>query len=182
MDASIRGRHAGLWCAAWLLLAGLALPVTAQVVYRCEDADGRVAYQDRACADTQRSSQVEIAPAPAATAAPVYADTAPTRSAGRAAPRRARPVAAVMSFECRADNGEVFYRHAGCPGSIRVDGASTGSGKAAGSSRVSAQRVSRREACRRLAAAGSIGRAGHARDERVSTYDRNAGRDPCRRH
>ena len=181
MDASIRGTLAGLRCATWLLLAGFALPVTAQVVYRCEDADGRVAYQDRACADTQRSSQAEIAPAPAPGAAPVYAGTAPTRSAARAA-RRARPVAAVMSFECRADNGEVFYRHTGCPGSIRVDGASTRSGKAAGSARVSAQRVPRREACRRVAAAGSIGRAGHARDERVSTYDRNAGRDPCRRH
>ena len=38
----------------------------------------------------------------------------------------------------------------------------------------------RGEACRRMAAAGSIGRAGHARDESVSTYDRNLGRDPCR--
>jgi len=36
--------------------------------------------------------------------------------------------------------------------------------------------------CRRLARAGSIGRAGHERDEIVSTYDRNLGRDPCRRY
>jgi hypothetical protein len=45
---------------------------------------------------------------------------------------------------------------------------------------VTAIALPRDEACRRMAAAGSIGRAGREHDERVSTYDRNAGRDPCR--
>jgi hypothetical protein len=45
---------------------------------------------------------------------------------------------------------------------------------------VRSQALPRGEVCRRIAAAGSIGRAGHARDESVSTYDRNLGRDPCR--
>jgi hypothetical protein len=185
MDASTQGTIAGRWrqaCAAWLLFAGFAMPATAQVVYRCEDTEGRVAYQDRACADARRSSLVEIAPAPTASAPPEYAGTPPARAGGRTPSRRGRPRAEVMSFECRADNGEVFFRHTGCPGSIRVDAAQARSGKAVASARVSAVRVPRKEACRRLGAAGSSGRAGHARDEQVSTYDRNAGRDPCRRH
>ena len=185
MDAMTQGsiavtlRHG---CAALLLLAGFANQAMAQVVYRCQDAEGRIAYQDRACPDARRSSLVEIAPPPAASASPEYGSIAPARADRRTPSSRASARTDAVSFECRADNGEVFYRHTGCPGSIRTDAAPTRNGKAAASARVSAVRVPRRDACRRLAASGSIGRAGHARDERVSTYDRNAGRDPCRRH
>jgi hypothetical protein len=89
-----------------------------------------------------------------------------------------------VSYECRADNGEVFYRHGACPRTIATAGAASRHGARAGEARtaaVTAVPLPRGEACRRIAAAGSIGRAGRARDERVSTYERNAGRDPCRR-
>ena len=90
----------------------------------------------------------------------------------------------IVSYECRAANGEVFYRHGSCPHQITADGAGTASRKRSGggssSVSVTAEALPRGEVCRRMAAAGSIGRAGHERDENVSTYDRNLGRDPCR--
>jgi hypothetical protein len=188
MDAFIYRRLARIaGCAgmALSLLAGVAPPASAQSIHKCTDVEGRIAYQDHACNGAQRASVVEIASAPSGAASPEYAiGTRSARTASRASPRRSGKRAEVMSFECRADNGEVFYRHSGCPGSIRVDsagGRAARRGDAPESARVSATRVPRAQACRRLAAAGSIGRAGHARDEQVSTYERNAGRDPCRR-
>lgn len=164
-----------------LLLGGAA---QAQTVYKCRDAQGHIAYQDRACAIGTAQASVELAPAPPPAPSPEYssgaaARTAPRRASARAARGRS---AQPMSYECRAGNGEVFYRHGGCPKSISVEGAprSHGArrGAAAASVTVSARPLERSEACRRLA--GSVGRAGRDRDETVSTYERNAGRDPCR--
>jgi hypothetical protein len=87
-----------------------------------------------------------------------------------------------MSYECRAADGELFYRHGRCPAQIPAkDSLLQGrtKGKSAGYA-VTAQPIARAEACRRIERAGSIGRNGHEHDERVSTYERNLGRDPCR--
>ncbi|MGH8172496.1 MAG: hypothetical protein ACREPX_05075 [Rhodanobacteraceae bacterium] len=94
----------------------------------------------------------------------------------------------MVSYECRAANGELFYRHGACPKQISAKSSATGaSARTRGASdtqsySVSAQALPRGEVCRQIARAGSIGRGGHERDENVSTYERNLGRDPCRRY
>jgi hypothetical protein len=102
--------------------------------------------------------------------------------------RSAKTKAEVVSYECRAGNGELFYRHGACPKQITAKPKTSG-----GSARkrdasdaqtyaVTAQPLARGEVCRQMARAGSIGRAGHERDDSVPTYDKNLGRDPCRRY
>ncbi|HVT32761.1 MAG TPA: DUF4124 domain-containing protein [Rhodanobacteraceae bacterium] len=168
-----------------LLLAAAARPLHAESVYKCRGADGAIAFQDRPCAASQTQSLVDIAPPPPPAAAPDYglAAHAGRRADARSrAPRAAREPRETMSYECRAADGELFYRHGRCPAQIPADRSSSrgsAKGKSAGYA-VTAQPIARAEACRRIERAGSIGRSGHERDERVSTYDRNLGRDPCR--
>jgi len=177
--------------AAVVVLAGAvwsgAAGAQAAPIHRCRDAEGHVAYQDSACAKTQEEERVELAAAPPPAPSPVYGHSprehAPERA--RRAAGRSRPAAsrAAVSYECRAGNGEVFYRHSPCPKSIRIRaGAQGGRGRRAEQAEsvpVSGMPLPRSEACRRLAA--STARSGHERDDQVSTYERNIGRDPCRR-
>jgi len=172
-------------CAAGLIPVARAAPV-----YRCLDTQGQVAYQDRACAPTQQETQLALAALPPPQSSPDYghgarqraSDTGERkRAAGRPAPRKA-PVHEPVSYECRAADGEVFYKHTACPKSIRTHAATRSGRRGRATSEsiaVSGSAVSRAEACRRLAA--SPARAGHERDDQVSTYERNLGRDPCRR-
>ena len=175
-----------------LIVAGLAT-VHAESVFKCRDARGQIAYQDHACANPAQETRIEIAPPPAPVAPPQYAVHGKSQSSHRQVATRSasghRDRAGAMSYECRAADGEVFYRHSGCPKSITAAAGNSrlGSGKrktARGSSTrsvsVSARPLTRSDACKRMASAGSIGRAGHQHDDAVSTYDRNAGRDPCR--
>lgn len=163
----------------------------AQSIYKCGDAQGHFAYQDHACTRGLRETLITFAAAPAPHASPDYAIAAPARSASaRKQPGFSRlhgkPVREAMSWECRADNGEIFYRHSRCPASIRLGNVHAG-GRGRGrvvpsSARVTGLQMTRHEVCRRLAATGSMARNGHQRDDQVSTYERNAGRDPCRHH
>lgn len=173
---------------ALLALAALAGPARvahAESVYKCRNADGTVAFQDRACAVGAAQSQVDIAPPPPAAPSPDYGRerndagrSVHAASSSRASTRERRE---AVSYECRAANGEVFYRHGACPGRITADAGAAKRGRGSSTAfAVTSAPLPRGEACRRMAAAGSIGRAGHARDESVSTYDRNLGRDPCR--
>ncbi|HXD84489.1 MAG TPA: DUF4124 domain-containing protein, partial [Rudaea sp.] len=67
-----------------LLLLSLAFGVRAGSVYKCVDASGAIAFQDRACAAAQRQSEIAIAPAPAHAASPQYAiDTRVQRASFR---------------------------------------------------------------------------------------------------
>lgn len=164
------------WMAVLLACGGLltAWPASAQTVYRCRDARGAVAFQDKPCAGGQAQSEVAIEAAPAYAASPDYGVDKPVRRSRAAQPTshgRARN-AEPMSYECRAANGEVFYRHGHCPATIR------GAGHGAASVPVSASAITRVEACHRMA---TTSHAGRERDETVSTYERNLGRDPCRR-
>jgi hypothetical protein len=175
-----------------LLLLGVAGGVRAASIYKCTGGEGEVAYQSQPCADGQPATVVEIAPAPAYAPSPHYAvghdepvHSARTATRGRSERHESTP----MSYECRAADGQLFYRHGSCPHSVptsnaRSAGASThGKGAARGSAAtvsVSAQRIARDEACHEIRRAGSAGRAGHEHDEVVSTYDHNLGRDPCR--
>jgi len=160
----------------WFVLSAMtvAWPAQAQSVYRCRDVHGALAFQDKPCAAGQVQKEVAIEPAPAYAASPDYgvekSSRAPraARSSSRTAARSTEP----MSFECRAANGEVFYRHGRCPATIR------GKGRGATSTAVTSSAIPRAEACARMA---HTSHAGHERDETVSTYERNLGRDPCRR-
>ena len=171
--------------ASALVLLAAAGSASAASVYKCRDAQGHVAYQDRACAVAQQQSQIELIEAPPPTvpeprreaAADHVAPARKARSSRHATERE------VMSWECRGADGAVFYRHSACPKSIPDTRASAGHRKGGAKPiGVSATPLPRAEVCQRLARAGSIGRGGHAHDEVVSTYDKHAGRDPCRRY
>jgi len=152
---------------AWLVAAQPA--GAAEPVYECRDARGHVAFQDRPCAAAQRERIVEILPAPPPAQSPEYAVPRP---ASRQAITRAAPRRPAMSWACRTEDGTMFYRHARCPATIRDR-----IGGTARSVRVTGTEIPRKEACRRMRAP----HAGSEHDDRVSTYDRNLGRDPCRR-
>ncbi len=183
MEYGMTGRHHGR-CAIRIVLLAIGLAgaqASAQAVFKCRAADGAIAYQDHSCAAGQRQSEVVIDPAPAA--APQRAPD-PARSGHPARAQRVQrhparvraATAGERSWLCRGADGSVFYRHSACPKSIA---ARAGEKKDIG---VSAVAVARADACRELARAGAIGRRGHAHDEVVSTYERNAGHDPCRRY
>lgn len=164
-----------------VVLPPLVAPAKAGPVYECRDGGVVVAWQDRPCAASQHQAAVAIAPSPPPAPSPSYGTAA--AGAGKSAPDRRSsgrggPVPAeARSWECRAANGEVFYRHGSCPKSLERDGAGRGAGPARVA--VAATPLPRAEACRRMAA--ERGRSGRGRDERAPTYERNLGRDPCRR-
>ena len=187
-----RREHRPLRWYEWLLILFLlaaAGGVRAATVYKCIGNEGEVAYQGEPCAQATAASVIEIDPAPAWQPSPQYAHAAesPRREPRRAASRR-HADAGPVSYECRAADGQVFYRHGGCPHSVAADGPGSvapahGAGRSGGSGgavAVSARRVTREEACGEIHRAGAIGRSGLAHDEAISTYERNLGHDPCR--
>ena len=166
-----------------LLLLGLAFGVRAGSVYKCVDATGAIAFQDRICATAQVQNEVEISPAPAYAPSPKYAvETHSSRADFRPARFETHGSHRDTAYECRASDGRVFYRLGACPRSLAAEGGGSSHGKGrAGSSSVSVSGhpVPREDACMQMRRAGSIGRGGHEFDEHVSTYDKNLGRDPC---
>jgi hypothetical protein len=183
-----RPRHGVLHA---LVLLCTFLPCAADAepkVYRCAAAAGPASYQDRPCADPRRQRVIEFAPPPAPSPAAQAASPAPRTAALPRKPKRKSAARgggqreAAMSWECRAANGEVFYRHSSCPATIPGSAAKRRGGPAAASGvRVQATPMPRRDACRRIHASAASARAGRTRDESVTTYERNLGRDPCRR-
>ena len=173
-----------------LLLLGLVAGVRAESVYKCTNAQGDIAYQAQPCAAAQQQTMLVIAPAPAHAAAPQYAVARRSERTASRSPRVAQPELArseprqATSYECRASDGEVFYRHGGCPRSIAAANGGhgkRGKGRAGDASvSVSAHAIPHDEACVQMHRAGAIGRAGREHDEEVSTYERNLGHDPCR--
>jgi hypothetical protein len=173
-----------------LLMLVLVAGVRAESVYKCTDARGVIAFQAQPCPPQQNETQVDILPAPPHASSPDYgvADRKqPQRVHNERGGRHQAERTSQMSYECRVSDGEVFYRHSSCPHSVAADAASSGKNRGRSGSQspsqkltVSARAVPREEACAQLHRAGAIGRAGHAHDEDVSTYDRNLGRDPCR--
>lgn len=194
--ASQAAWQARLACA--LLLCALAAIAHAASVYRCSSANGRLAFQDIPCAAHSQQHKINVTPQPligapgeaAARRRSLRSHHAASRPR-RHATRRHQPKP-VMSWECNAADGEVFYRHTRCPGSVPGDGvvrsgyAQEQSGShsrrrhnAWGSVRVHGVKVTRAEACKNIHSAGAAVRDGHLRDANVSTYDHLMGRDPC---
>lgn len=197
------------WHRAWpvraamaaLLWAGMA-GAHAASVYQCVDAGGRLAYRDTPCAAHARQTKLDLAGQPLidANAPRQPASTHASKSGGAhsysrrvAVTTRKRKTGQPTSWECRAADGEVFYRHARCPGSVPGDGVvrsryaekmsgthARGRHDAWSRVRVHGEKVSRAEACRRIRSPSAAGRDGHQRDEKVDTYARLTGHDPCR--
>ena len=192
--------------ACLVLLWSMAAGAHAASVYKCVDAHGHLAFRDTPCAGDSHQSKLDVQPLPAiGDPSEVAALRARSReisntraSSGRqgrtSTPRAAKRANAKQetSWECRAADGEVFYRHTRCPGSVPGDGTVRGNQVAQPKNSRSRSRqgawarvpvhgtkISRAEACRRIESAGAAGRDGHARDETVSTYDHLMGRDPC---
>lgn len=185
----------------WLVVAG----AHAASVYKCVDAHGHLAYRDTPCVAQARQRKIDLQPLPtigdpSEVAARRRVDSASTRASSRKShgtlrkhpPSHPARDKAETSWECRAADGEVFYRHTRCPGSVPGDGTvrsdyvertknSRTRGRQGAWARVPVHgtKISRAEACRRIHSAGAAGRDGHARDETVSTYDHLMGRDPC---
>jgi hypothetical protein len=185
-----------------LVLAVVAAPAHALTIYKCTDADGLVAFQEKPCSAHTRGGEFAVRAEPAvADAAPTAVAPAPRAGKTRATAssrsrnppasrRRTRtPVVTVApdaSWECRAANGDVFYQHSPCPaaiaGNVELRHAATRGRSRAGTAAVavSGRPIARADACRRIHAASAGDRSGHEHDEDVSTYERNLGRDPCR--
>ncbi len=168
----------------WLAAAGLllvAIDLPAQTVFQCIDDDDRIAFQQQACPAGTAERRIVIAPAPATnpTAAAIEPRAPGTRRAPVARQRQPRATATAMSFRCTSASGAVFFRHSRCPKSIARAGSASATAAAGKADAVSAVKIPRRDACRQI---GAFGRTGREHDESVSTYERNAGRDPCRRH
>lgn len=172
----------------------------AATIYKCVDGERHVAYRDTPCPAHTRQRRIDLRPlATIGRSAEVAAGGTRKRQAHRRRSsrgsrrmqslRRAKP---VMSWECRAADGEVFYRHTRCPGSVPGDGvvrtryAETSSTSHSRKRRnawsrvpVHGVKIPRGEACRRIHSAGAAVRDGHQRDAHVSTYDHLTGHDPC---
>lgn len=152
--------------------------VAAQSIFKCVDRDGRIAFQDKPCASDDREQQVVIAPPPPSAPIPDYSkpDRREDSRQQRGKPGARHPI--VYSYECRTERGALFFRHEHCPGSIDRSGLIGGRRSASGE-KVRGKRIPRIEACRGMR---SVGRDGREFDDLPSTYDRNLGRDPCRRY
>lgn len=182
-----------LWC--------VASNVRAASIYQCSGAHGETTFRDTPCAPHSRQTKLDIVGQPLIDAnAPPPA--APTRAAKRPATRVGKQRASVAThhgktraetaWECHAADGEVFYRHTRCPGSVPGDGTvrsgyaeklsgqrSHGRHDAWSKVSVHGKPIPRAEACRRIRSPSAAGRDGYQRDDRVSTYDHLMGRDPC---
>ncbi|MGH8145142.1 MAG: DUF4124 domain-containing protein [Rhodanobacteraceae bacterium] len=191
-----------LTCALFLvLLACVATDAHAASIYKCVGANGGITFRDTACTAHARQTKLDVAGQPLIDpSAPPQ--TAPTRSQRHSTAHSHRTRAkhhphsrqhkSPMSWECRAADGEVFYRHKRCPSSVRGDGvvrsayAETFIGRHSRRHHtawdrvpVHGKKIPREEACHRIHTAGAAGRDGHLRDAKVSTYDHLMGRDPC---
>lgn len=172
-----------------LLALAAAFDGAAANAYKCMNEKGEVAYLQTPCPAGSAGRRFVFAREPVVAAA---APATPTKSsrkaphAQRRMPMRAPAEAAPTSYECRVANGEVFYQHGPCPaavvaaGSVKRDRGRGRTAMPAQMTAVSARAVPRQDACRRIHAASASSRAGHERDENVSTYEKNLGRDPCR--
>jgi hypothetical protein len=190
---------------AVVTLLFVAHGVTAGTVFKCVDAHGTIAFQTLPCAGHTMQTELTLREQPlidpdaSSDAAEVSRRPldkhARKRSGGRVVSRRSHKDEEPVSYECRAADGEVFYRHSKCPASVPGDGIarfgvdqpttghrrghSRSHGGAWGKVSVKAVKISRDEACRAINATAASGRDGHLRDEQVSVYEHNLGHDPC---
>ncbi|HQX65178.1 MAG: DUF4124 domain-containing protein [Xanthomonadales bacterium] len=172
-------RHLASAFALLLILITCTLrPAHAQRVYKCTDGANHVAYQAIPCGVGLRETLIEIEAPPPLPATPRHSVPRASRPASTHAARAAPRAAPVLSYECRTRGGALFYRHDRCPSSIDRSG-QIGGRHGGSRDQVSARRIPRLDACRGMRSAG---RDGREFDDVPSTYERNLGRDPCRKY
>lgn len=150
----------------------------AQSIYKCTDSAGHIAYQAVSCGAGMREQLIEIEAAQPLPASPSHRAVRARQPAPARAVRAAPRATLVLSYECRTRTGALFYRHDRCPSSIDRSG-QTGGRHGASREQVSARRIPRLDACRGMR---SVARDGREFDDAPSTYERNLGRDPCRKY
>ena len=164
------------------ILTGLGLMVNgsvqAQAVFKCTDRQGHVAFQATRCGAGLVEQIVEIAAVPTPAPSPDYASPQRPKRTGLRLVRSTQRVAEETSFECRTAAGALFYRHDGCP-TVVGRGNPKSDLHASRGETVRARRIPRSKACRGLR---TLGRRGQENDEVTPTYDKNLGRDPCRKY
>lgn len=161
------------------LFLALTLPLAQSPVFRCTGPAGAVSYQDVPCAKDHESVEVALPPVPAYVPAPTVNRVAESRGdLANALPPQIKRTQA-RSWRCLADNGEVFYRHAGCPATISMVMLDPYAQAYANTGLVFVESIPipRSEAC---AAINSGGRFGSERDQRAEPYEKLTGRDLCR--
>lgn len=169
--------------ASLLLVAVIAISPAisrahAQDVFKCINRDGEIAFQAVPCKPGMREQQIMIEPAPPVSRSPDYGSSHPHGRSKTRTPQQKPRAEVEYSYECRTQSGALFYRHSRCPASIDRSGL-IGGRRGAPREAVSGRRIPRLEACRGMR---SVGRDGREFDDVPSTYDRNLGRDPCRRY
>jgi hypothetical protein len=98
-----------------------------------------------------------------------------------------------MSYKCTASDGRVFYRHAACPPDLQIGKPFIGKTYAVDRfngtvetsirmARVTSEAVPRAQACAAINKLTASSRNGYELDDRVSSYDKNLGRDPCKEY
>jgi len=165
-----------------LIAAAVIAAAQSTVVHRCVGADGTPRYQDAACPAGDTAERMQLKE-PEATA-PVTGAAPPAPSPPLPAPAPARqspePPPQLLSWRCEVENGEVYFRHDGCPDSLSEPVAYSGRfGGGFGGFvylRVWRTAVSRAEACREIRHGV---RFGAERDQRASPYEKLSGRDLC---
>jgi len=164
------------------LLLAISLPLAQTPVFRCTSAAGAVSFQDIPCSRDETSVEIEIAPIPDYVP-PLQSDEDAETEAAREVAERPflppLPPEEPRSWRCIADNGEVFYRHDGCPSTISIVMLDPYAQAYASSALVYVESIPirRSEAC---AAISSSGRFGADRDQRAAPYEKLTGRDLCR--
>lgn len=182
----------------YALLAVLGLWATqgaADNVYKCVGSDGRLSYQARPCVQGQSQSTVTIHKAPSPPPMPTTKPNPPAPRSLRlepaprvAVPRPQPPPKPATSYKCTVQDGMVFYRHGGCPADIATsttvltDRVRNTIEYRPYTLRVTGEAVPRAEACAAINKLTTSSRNGYKLDDRVSTYDKNLGRDPCREY
>lgn len=179
-------------CALMALFGLSAASTVAGDIYKCVGSDGSLSYQARPCGQGQAESTVTIrnAPPPPPVVAPAQPEppavsreqgldfmSRPRSSASPAAPPNDPP---AKSYKCTAGNGFVFYRHDDCPSTIDIGKASTSDGYGRPIryvTNVVGEEITRAEACAQIYKVTASSRDGSHLDQRVSSYDKNLGRD-----
>lgn len=181
----------------WIVAMLLAWPVitAAATVYKCAGRDGAVIFSQTPCGSDAQEIELQDSGPPAPPSAPQGAtpkpqtdqalEPAPVGSDNTPPPQPATQThAGPVAYRCFTPDGMTFYRHAHCPKFVAV----TIHGRAGrfqtsshGYAPVEEQTVGLRTACNAIYASDAEHRFGSGYDQRYSIYERNAGRDPCRK-
>ncbi|MGB8378994.1 MAG: DUF4124 domain-containing protein [Rhodanobacteraceae bacterium] len=155
-----------------------------QTIYTCKSPNGTIVFADAPCGPKARLLVLHGGSPPHSLPMPSPAPAGMLESPSAAPPMVSpKPVPSESpAFRCTTPDGMVFYRHQHCPKAITVTrhryvgGLDT---PIPGYTPVNEQGVSSDVACAKIHAVDASDRFGSDYDEHYTTYQRNAGDDPC---